>query len=253
MSSVLRVAWFDLRQEFSPPIPILLQWVTFGLQLFVYGALISRLVTRIPDYLQFYAVGYVIILVFDVATIAGLRFVEQGHSGRLPYMLSLPLPRWKLFVATALQGGIWLALTISVPLTVTLTIIGNLSITSISAALASLFLLGFGASGLMLALSFVAFKSSDVYFAVIAGMNTINVRFSTVLYPFIFLPAAYATMALFSPLTYGSDLVRLFLGISVDSSLDPRYEVVVLSILALGTLGLGIYLLERLVEGVKSG
>lgn len=253
MSSVLSVAWFVLRREFSPPISVLLQWATFCLQLLVYGALISRLVTSIPDYWNFYAVGYVIILSFDVASIAGTRFIEHAHSGRLPYLLSLPLPRWKLYAAIALQGGIWLAVTVSLPLAVTFAIIGNLSVTSITAALLTLFLLGFASAGLMLALSFVAVKSTDAYFAVIAGVNTVSIRFSTVLYPLVALPVAYALVAFFSPLTYGSDLMRLFLGVSVDSVLVPWQEVVVLLLLVLGTMGLGIFLLEHLVEGVKSG
>ncbi len=219
----------------------------------VYGALISRLVVRIPDYLQFYAVGYLILLVFDVATSAGRRFVELGHSGRLPYLLSLPLSRWRLYVATALEGGILLAITISLPLVVVLSVVGNLSVVSVSAAVVSLFLVGFGASGLMLALSFLAFKSTDLYLAVLAGTNILAVRFSTVLYPFLFLPSLYAVIALFSPLTYGSDLVRLFLGVTVGTSLNPLGEVVSLSILMLGTTILGIRLLDRLVEGVKSG
>lgn len=252
LSSLLRVAWFDLKQELSPPIPIALQWVIFGLQILVYGALISKLIVTVPDYLQFYAVGYIVILIFDVATIAGRRFVELGHSGKLPYLLSLPIPRWKLFVATAMQGGIWLAVTISIPLIVTLILIGNLTLVSILAALSSIFLLGFGASGLMLALSFIAFKSADAYLAVVAGMNTLSVRFSTVLYPLIILPPLYAGMALLSPLTYGSDLIRLFFGVTVGSSLDPAIEAWILALLTIGTLGLGIYLLERLVEGVKN-
>ncbi len=253
LSSVLRVAWFDLRQELSPPIPIVLQWVTFALQLLIYGALISRLVVAVPDYLQFYAVGYVVIMIFDVATISARRFVELGHSGKLPYLLSLPLPRWRLFVATAMQGGIWLALTISVPFLLTLTLIGNITIVSVLAAMVSIFLLGFGASGLMLALSFIAFKSSDAYLAAVAGMNTLSVRFSSVFYPLIILPPLYAGLALLSPLTYGSDLVRLFLGITVGSTLNLALEVRILAALAVGTVGLGIYLLDQLVEGVKSG
>ncbi len=252
LSSLFKVAWFDLRQEFIPPIPMLLQWATFGLQLFVYGALVSRLIVAIPDYLHFYAIGYIVILIFDVATISGQRFIELGHSGKLPYLLSLPLPRWKLFVATAMQGGIWLAVTISVPLIVTLTLLGNTSLVSILAALCSIFLMGIAASGLMLALSFVAFKSSDAYLAVVAGMNTLSVRFSTVLYPLIILPPLYAGLTLLSPLTYGSDLIRLFLGVTVDSSLNPLAEVWVLTLLTIGTLGFGIYLLDRLVEGVKN-
>jgi ABC-type polysaccharide/polyol phosphate export permease len=104
----------------------------------------------------------------------------------------------------------------------------------------------------MLALSFVAFKSSDLYTAVVTGLSTVIIRFSTVLYPFIFLPAQYASAAAFSPLTYGSDLVRFILGFDPSYLLNPYYAASILTALAVSTLGLGLILVQRLVEGVKS-
>jgi ABC-type polysaccharide/polyol phosphate export permease len=143
---------------------------------------------------------------------------------------------------------------LAVPLTVTLVMIGNLTVLSIFAAICALFCLGFGVAGLMLGLSFIAFKSSDFYTAIVTGLSTVIIRFSTVLYPLIFLPVGYRSVAQLSPLTYGSDLVRLIIGF--DPSLmiyNPAIAVAVLAALAVGTLGLGVFLLQRLVEGVKSG
>ncbi|NIO37264.1 hypothetical protein GTO27_06110, partial [Candidatus Bathyarchaeota archaeon] len=129
---------------------------------------------------------------------------------------------------------------------------GNLTWISAIASVLTLFWLGFGVAGLMLALSFIAFKSSDLYTAIVTGLSTIIIRFSTVLYPFIFLPPQYASAAAFSPLTYGSDLVRFILGFDPSILLDPYYAVAILTALAVGTLGLGLILVQRLVEGVKS-
>ena len=141
---------------------------------------------------------------------------------------------------------------LAVPLTVTLLLIGNLTLISIAASVLTLFWLGFGVAGLMLGLSFIAFKSSDLYTAIVTGLSTVIIRFSTVLYPFIFLPPQYASAAAFSPLTYGSDLVRLFLGFNPAILMDPYIAVAVLTALAVSTLGLGMFLIQRLVEGVKS-
>lgn len=229
-----------------------MEWIVFALQLAIYGTLISQLVKTIEDYFQFYAVGFIIMMTFEMGSHTGRHFVEHAHEGRLPYLLSLPIPRYKLFLATALQGGAEMALIISVPLSVTLALIGKLSAVSVVAAVATLFWLGFGVAGLMLALSFIAFKSADIYTAITAALSTLMIRFSTVLYPLIFLPSSYASAAFFSPLTYGADLVRLFLGFDPGLLLDPRYSVAVLTALAVSTLGLGIFLLQRLVEGVKS-
>ena len=254
MRNVIRLVWFDLKTELKPPIWIIAGWVVFLVRIGIYGAMISQLVTvaEIEDYNSFFAVGLVIMVTFDMASHTGRHFVEHAHEGRLPYLLSLPMPRSKLFLTIALQGGAELALMLAVPLSVTLLIIGNLSWVSIIACILTLFWLGFGVAGLMLSLSFIAFKSSDLYTAIVTGLSTIIIRFSTVLYPFIFLPPQYASAALFSPLTYGSDLVRLILGFDPSILLNPIYTVSVLVALSVSTLGLGLVLVQRLVEGVKS-
>ena len=229
-----------------------MEWITFTIQLGIYGALISQLVTGIDNYQQFYAIGFVVMLTFDVGSHTGRHFVEHAHEGRLPYLLSLPISRSKLFLSIALQGGIELALMISIPFAITLALIGNFTFISVIGAIITLFCLGFGVAGLMLGLSFIAFKSSDLYTAIVTGLSTIIIRFSTVLYPFIFLPPQYASAAIFSPLTYGSDLVRLILGFDPSILLNPYYAFSVLTALAVSTLGLGLILIQRLVEGVKS-
>jgi ABC-type polysaccharide/polyol phosphate export permease len=241
-----------LKEGLNPPIWLFMQWIVFALQLAIYGALISRLVTSINDYFQFYAVGFIIMMTFNMGSHTGRHFVEHAHEGRLPYLLSLPIPRYKLFLAITLQGGAELALNLSVPLVITMALIGSLSWVSVVAAVATLFWLGFGVAGIMLAMSFIAFKSADIYTAITAALSTLMIRFSTVLYPLIFLPSYYASAAFFSPLTYGSDLVRLFLGFDPGLLLDPRYAVAALTALAISTLGLGMLLMQRLVEGVKS-
>jgi len=230
-----------------------MQWAVFLIQVGVYGAIISQLVSiQGLDYRQFFAVGLVIMIAFEMASHTGRHFVEHAHEGRLPYLLSLPISRSQLFLTIALQGATELALMLAVPLTVTLLMIGNLTWMSVVACVLSLFFLGFGVAGLMLGLSFIAFKSSDLYTAFVTGLSAIIIRFSTVLYPFFALPPQYAPAAAFSPLTYGSDLVRFILGFDPSILLDPYYAVAVLAALAVCTLGLGMILVERLVEGVKS-
>lgn len=256
MKNVIRLIWFDLKPELKPPMWIIMEWTVFLIQAGVYGAIISQLVNTnaLPglDYRQFYAVGLIIMIAFDMASHTGRHFVEHAHEGRLPYMLSLPISRSKLFLSIALQGATELALMLAVPLTITLIIIGNLTWVSVIACVLALFFLGFGVAGLMLGLSFIAFKSSDLYTAFVTGISAVIVRFSTVLYPFVVLPPQYASAAAFSPLTYGSDLVRFILGFDPSLLLNPYHALAVLTALAVCTLGLGLVLVQRLVEGVKS-
>jgi ABC-type polysaccharide/polyol phosphate export permease len=256
MSNILRLVWFDLKPELKPPVWIFAEWTTFLIQIGIYGAILSQLVTA-PElqfnYRQFFAVGVVIMITFNMASHTGRHFVEDAHEGRLPYLLSLPISRAQLFLTIALQGGVELALMLAVPLTVTLALIGNITWVSVLACILTLFWLGFGVAGLLLSLSFIAFKSSDLYNAIVVGLSAIIIRFSTVLYPFIFLPAQYASAAVFSPLTYGSDLVRLILGFNPSILMNPIYAVSVLAALSISTLSIGMILVQRLVEGVKSG
>jgi ABC-type polysaccharide/polyol phosphate export permease len=75
------------------------------------------------------------------------------------------------------------------------------------------------------------------------------------MYPLAFLAKTsqgYASAATLNPLSYGADLVRLILGFDPSSLLNPAVAVVVLMAVAVGTLGLSTFLLQRLVEGVKS-
>ncbi|TET57274.1 hypothetical protein E3J51_03285 [Candidatus Bathyarchaeota archaeon] len=252
MRNALRLVWFDLKPELKPPVWIIMEWVVFLVQVGVYGAMLSQLVTGVENYNRFFAVGLIIMITFDMASHTGRHFVEHAHEGRLPYLLSLPISRAKLFMAICLQGGTELALMLAVPLSVTFLIIGNLTWMSIIACVLVLFWLGFGVAGLMLGLSFIAFKSSDLYTAIVTGLSTVIIRFSTVLYPFMFLPAQYAIPAAFSPLTYGSDLVRFILGFDPTLLLNPYYAISILTALSVSTLGLGVILIQRLVEGVKS-
>lgn len=262
MLEVLRLVWFDLKHEINPPVWIGLQWFTSTIQLLIYAALIMTIMNPTvispsghPDYQQFYAVGFIVIMTFDIGSHAGRQFVEAAHEGRLPYLLSLPISRGQLFLSIALKGAFELALMLIVPFTITLALIGNLTVVSIAAALASLFVLGFGVAGLMLGLSFIAFKSTDMYSAITTGLSALIVRFSTIMYPLAFMAQtspSYASVATLNPLAYGADLVRMFLGFNPNMLLNPGLAAAVLMAVAVGTLGLSTLLLQRLVEGVKS-
>ncbi|HVP26835.1 MAG TPA: hypothetical protein VMT26_04120 [Candidatus Bathyarchaeia archaeon] len=259
MLDVLRLVWFDLKNELKPPVWIGMQWLTSIVQLLIYAALINQImaagIVSPADYQQFYAVGFIIIMTFDIGSHAGRQFVEHAHEGRLPYLLSLPISRSKLFLSIALQGAFELALMLTVPFAITLLLIGNLTALSIAAAVAMLFCLGFGVAGLMLGLSFIAFKSSDMYSAIVTGLSALIVRFSTIMYPLAFLTKTspgYASLAELNPLAYGADIVRLFLGFNPGLLLNPTVAVTVLIAVAVGTLGISSFLLQRLVEGVKS-
>ena len=104
----------------------------------------------------------------------------------------------------------------------------------------------------MISMSFIAFKSVDIYIALVAGLSALLIRFSTVFYPMIFMPAFYQPVSYVSPLTYGADLTRWLLGFNSQLLLDPTLAVAIVVAVAVATISLSVTIMERIIEGVKA-
>jgi ABC-type polysaccharide/polyol phosphate export permease len=213
----------------------------------------SQLVSdKVPNYFFFYAIGLLVITVFDSGASVAHNFVEHGHEGELRYYLSLPISRPGFLVAQSLYGVSDTLIKILPPLLGILYFMGRLTVPSVLYALVALVLLGMGISGLLVSMSFIAFKSVDIYNAAIAGLSALLIRFSTVFYPGIFMPDFYSPISSFNPLTYGGDLARWLLGYNPRFLADPLVGVAVVTALALGTLVLSAGIVDKLIEGVKA-
>ena len=253
MNRVLTLAAFNIKVLLGERTWFFLAWALFGLQLAVYGSLMSRLVgTNLPDYFYFYGVGLMIIIVFDSAADVGRHFVEHAHEGELPYFLSLPVSRKGFLASQAIYGVANTLLKVAPPLLAVLFFWGRLTLAGAFFAIVALFILGLGISGLMISMSFIAFKSVDIYSAVIAGLSALLVRFSTVFYPLIVMPNYYSPVSVLSPLTYGADLTRWVLGFDPKYLLNPLLAAAVVTAVAIGTLSLSTRIVDRIIEGVKA-
>ena len=251
MRQMLSLLKFDLRETFDSIPWTAYDWLFFAFQYFVYGQLVSRLVVTLSNYYFYYGTGLLIILTFNVSTWAGRRFVEGAHEGRLQYILSLPFGRGELFLEQVLLGLIVNLVRIGPPLVLILWLVKTPPITFL-ASLLVLSGLSVGVMGIMISLSFVAFKSFDIYSAIVAGMSAVLIRFSTVLYPLSYMPTAYDVVSRGNPLTYGADLLRTVLSIDVSSLLNPELSVFVVAAVGVTTMTLGMALVPRALEGVKS-
>lgn len=251
MREMLSLLGFDLRETFDSVPWIVYHWAFFAFQYFVYGQLVSRLVITLNNYYFYYGTGLLIIMTFNISTWAGRRFVEGAHEGRLRYVLSLPFTRGELFLEQVLLGLVVNIIRIGPPLVLILLIAGMPPITLLTSVLV---LLGMsvGIMGIMISLSFVAFKSFDIYSAIVAGMSAVLIRFSTVLYPLSYMPSAYGTVSRLNPLTYGADLLRSALNVDVSSLLNPELSVFVVAAVGISTMTLGMAIVPRALEGVKS-
>src|SRR5712692_10042653 len=249
MNRVLNLAAFNIRVLLSDPTWFFLSWALFALQLAVYGSLMSKLVgSNLPNYFFFYSIGLMIIVVFESAEDVGRHFVENAHEGELPYFLTLPISRSGFLVSQAMYGVANTLLKVAPPLFAVLFLSGNLTVPGALFALLALFLLGLGITGIMVSLSF---KAVDIYLAVLAGLSALLVRFSTVFYPLAVMPNYYSPISVLSPLTYGADLTRWFLGFDPKYLLNPVLAAVVVTAIAVSTLSLSARIVDKIIEGVK--
>jgi hypothetical protein len=243
---------FDLRESFNSALWIGYSWIYFAFQLFVYGSIISRLIVTVNNYFYFYGTGLIVLSTFNIASWSGRRFVESAHEGRLRYMLSLPIGRGEFFVEQLLHGVTVNLVRTLPPVAIVLYLSKLFSVSSFLSTLLVLTLVAIGVMGLMISLSVIAFKSFDIYSAIVAALSALLIRFSTINYPISSMNSIYAGASLSNPLTYGADLLRRAIGL--DSSLLVNQDAALSMLLALsvGTLFLGIFFISRFVEGVKS-
>jgi ABC-type polysaccharide/polyol phosphate export permease len=251
MREMLSLLWFDLRETFDSVPWTVYFWAFFAFQYFIYGQLVSRLVVTLDNYYIYYGTGLLIIITFNISTWAGRRFVEGAHEGRLRYVLSLPFTRGELFLEQVLLGLLVNVVRIGPPLVLILVLTRMPPITLLT-SMAVLLGMSVGIMGIMISLSFVAFKSFDIYSAIVAGASAVLIRFSTVLYPLSYMPSAYGTVSRLNPLTYGADLLRSALSIDVSSLLNPELSVFVVAAVGVSMMTIGMAIVPRALEGVKS-
>jgi hypothetical protein len=232
---------FDLREAFDSVAWVVYYWFYFAFQFLVYGEIISKLVVSMSNYLFYYSSGLLILLSFNVATWAGRRFVESAHEGRLRYLLSLPLHRNELFLEQIIQGVVVNLTRLIPPLVAVLYFGGMYSGSALISSIAVLTLVAIAVMGLMISLSVIAFKSFDIYSAIVASLSALLLRFSTVNYPIVSMNGGIATVAKGNPLTYGADLFRFVLGFNPSILTAPGVAIAVVLSLCVGTIFLGLF------------
>lgn len=252
MRRIATLFLFDLRETFNSIPWILLSWLYFAFQFAIYGHIISSLVVTLDNYLFYYASGLLLMIVFNSASWAGRDFVESAHEGRLRYLLSIPITRGQFFLERMLLGITVNFFQLTPPLVFVLWATGLLTLPVLLSSMLTIAAVSMSIMGLMISLSVIAFKSFDIYSAIVAGLSALLIRFSTVLYPLSYMPQAFATISVINPMTYGADLLRNMLQFDATILLDANMAATVVVAFALSTIFAGMMLLSKTVEGVKS-
>src|SRR3972149_1879909 len=94
MAPIVQMAIRDISVLFRTPWIIISRSLAFVIQLFVFAALISKLVTVTGlDFFQYYAVGSVVGTIASISFIIGYDIFEEAEEGVLDYLLTLPVSR----------------------------------------------------------------------------------------------------------------------------------------------------------------
>ena len=115
-------------------------------------------------------------------------------------------------------------------------------------ALAALYGFAFGVSGLSITLA-VGLKSGDRFDIIMGALDAFIVRLSTALYPQAFMPGPIASLSMFNPLTYASDLFRWSLNFDIRFLANPAVALIVLVIFLATFNFAGVMIYERNLEG----
>ncbi len=205
---IIQVALRDVATLFRTPWIIISRSLAFIIQLFVFAALISKLVV-VPElnFFEYYAIGSVVGTIASISFIIGYDIFEEAEEGVLDYLLTLPVSRRQFIIGRALGGAVR-AMVYVIPMFVIVAVLeGFVNPLSLGAALLDLFLLAFGITGLSITVA-VSVRSANRFDVVLALIELAVARASTALYPLAYMPTYVAAIAPFSPVSFAADSTR---------------------------------------------
>src|SRR5213593_1118273 len=211
-SPIIHIALRDVATLFRTPWIIISRSLAFIIHLFVFAALISKLVpgTVFPNFFEYYAIGSVVGTIASISFIIGYDIFEEAEEGVLDYLLTLPVSRRQFIIGRALGGAIRALIYVTPMFAVVAIIEGFAQPASLAAAMAYLFLLAFGVTGLSITVA-VSVRSANRFDVFLALMELAIVRASTALYPASKMPSYVAGIAPYSPVSFASNGARALL------------------------------------------
>lgn len=245
LSAVGQMALRDISVLFRTPWIIISRSLAFMIQLFIFAALISQLIT-IPglNFFEYYAVGSVVGTIASISFIIGYDIFEEAEEGVLDYLLTLPVSRRQFIIGRALGGAVRAMIYVIPMFVIVLVLEGFANPLSIAGAALDLFLLAFGITGLSITVA-VSVRSANRFDVFLALLELAIARASTALYPIAYMPAYVSAVAPFSPVSFAADSTRAALiGVSLDL---PALTGLIAFVVVF--LGLGAAFYFRRIEG----
>ena len=242
---IVQIAIRDIAVLFRTPWIIISRSLAFIIQLFVFAALISKLVT-VPglNFFQYYAIGSIVGTIASISFIIGYDIFEEAEEGVLDYLLTLPVSRRQFIIGRALGGAVRAMIYIIPMFTIVAVLERFENPVSLAAAVLDLFLLAFGITGLSITVA-VSVRSANRFDVVLALLELAIARASTALYPIAYMPTYVAAIAPLSPVSFAADSTRAAL---TNLTLDVAGLAGLVAFVVI-FLGLGAAFYFRRLEG----
>lgn len=199
--SALMVAWFFTANRLRWPSAIPVRWGQFALQAMVFGAILSQIVEGIPNYHLYYVVGLLAIAIYNSGTLVGSELLSDAQYGIEDYLLTLPVSRHALYIGRLIEAGLLGLLLVYPPAIVVLIVAGQFSVSAMVFLLALTAGAAVGLAGLAIAFA-AAFRQYEAFLMVNNFVEAFATRLSSAFYPLVAMPAIYAVLALYNPISH---------------------------------------------------
>ncbi len=226
---------------------LLIRWIWFIFQIFLFGLVSSRFVV-IENYFNYYASGMVTLMFYITALYIGYDLIEEAEHGVIDYLLSLPFSRREFVIGRSIGGGLRASFFALPSVLFVSWLIGGLNPFYFALAIFSLLLFSFSLSGFSISLA-AAIKSHDKFDILMGVIDAFMVRLSTAMYPVEAMPRFYALISSLNPLSFASDVLRWGFNFKKYLLASPATDLTVILIFFLTFNAFGSYFYERRLEG----
>ncbi|MCS7374204.1 MAG: ABC transporter permease [archaeon GB-1845-036] len=247
MRNILLIISRDLSKLIKEKFFLVMRYISTLIQIFVYGVIISKIIT-FKNFYNYYLVGIYVILVFYVALNAGYDVLDEIRMGMLEYYLSLPISRGEYIVAKSISGGV-LSTVYSIPILALISLLSDaFSPLKIIEILTLTFIFALSMSGIIIIIS-LQIKSPNISDIIYGVLVTLLLKLSTVYYPTAVMPSFYKYPALINPVSHITDLLRYIILGEGSYSIPPEIAFSAILFLAMASITFTTIIMERKVEG----
>lgn len=210
------IAWFFTR-NYLWSTAIWVRWMQFVLQGVVFGMVLAQLVDSVPNYQLYYIVGIIAIAIYNSGIIVGNELLSDAQYGVEDYLLAQPISRRALYFGRILEAGALGIAFAGVPAIAVLLTTGYFNFPS--AALLLLVIAGTatGLAGLGLMLG-AAFRQYEAFLVASNFINAFGARLSVAMYPLVAMPAIYAAIAKYNPISHVTWILHPSFGVAMEST-----------------------------------